>query len=125
VAVRLQHVSSPFPPDRHEDVRRFYGAAVGLREIAVPLTLDQHRFIWFAAGPDSLELHFFVGTPDPAHRRHLCLVVDDLDATRHRLVETGYAPDEADPIPNRPRFFCRDPFGNLVEFTTILGRYDT
>jgi hypothetical protein len=26
-------------------------------------------------------------------------------------------------IPNRPRFFCRDPFGNLIEFTTILGDY--
>ena len=124
VSARLQHVSSPFPPGGHVDVRRFYGAAVGLEEIAVPRTLDAGRFIWFTAGSSGLEHHFFVGTTDPAHRRHLCLEGDDLAAIRRRLAEAGYDPYEAGPIPNRPRFFCRDPFGNLVEFTTLLGAYD-
>jgi len=40
------------------------------------------------------------------------------------LIEAGYAIIEATTIPNRPRFFCRDPFNNLVEFTTILGDYN-
>jgi len=30
---------------------------------------------------------------------------------------------EPTPIPNRPRFLCADPFGNLVELTTIVGHY--
>ncbi len=43
---------------------------------------------------------------------------------RQRLADSGYEPWEPEPINNRPRFFCRDPFGNTVEFTTILGSYE-
>ena len=35
----------------------------------------------------------------------------------------GLEPYDDTPIPNRPRFFCRDPAGNLVEFTHIEGPY--
>jgi hypothetical protein len=28
------------------------------------------------------------------------------------------------PIPGRPRFFVRDPFGNLLEITTLEGDYE-
>jgi hypothetical protein len=50
----------------------------------------------------------------------LCLEVEDVDSARHQLEASGYAPYDATPIPHRPRFFCRDPFGNLVELTTLL-----
>jgi hypothetical protein len=40
------------------------------------------------------------------------------------LARAGYEPRDALPIHNRPRFFCRDPFGNDIEFTTILGSYE-
>jgi len=59
--------------------------------------------------------------PDPEHPRHLCLEVEDLEALRRQLQAAGYRPYDDIPIPNRPRFFCRDPFGNLIEFTTLLG----
>jgi len=118
----LQHVSSPFPDGRQDDVRRFYRELLGLREIAVPRTLVEGRLVWFSGG-QGLELHFFPGVTDGASLRHFCLDVEDLEDTRRRLTEAGREPFDDTPIPNRPRFFCRDPFGNLIEFTSIEGDY--
>ena len=120
---RLQHVSSPFPDGRQGDVRAFYGEILGLREIPVPRTLAARGLVWFAAGGEDLELHFFPGVPDPDHPRHLCLEVEDLADARDHLTAAGYRPHDTVPIPGRPRFLCRDPFGNLIEFTTIVHDY--
>jgi catechol 2,3-dioxygenase-like lactoylglutathione lyase family enzyme len=119
---RLQHVSSPYPEGADASVRRFYGEVLGLREQPVPSTLAGMRLLWFSAG-EGLELHFFPGPPDVLSGRHFCLDIDDLEETRSRLLEAGLEPYDAAPIPNRPRFFCRDPAGNLVEFTRIEGDY--
>ncbi len=122
---RLQHTSMVIPPGTQESVRAFYGGVLGLEEKQPPHTLAHLDLVWFAAGEDEMELHFL---PDPHHpdgtdQRHICLVVEDLEHYRRRLTEARVAIIAADPIPNRPRFFCRDPLGNLVEFTTILGDY--
>jgi hypothetical protein len=114
----LQHVSSPFPDGERESIRSFYGTLLGLREVPVPATLSHMGLAWFSAGP-GLELHFFPGATDPSAARHFCLDVADLAETRKLLVEQGREPYDDIPIPGRPRFFCRDPVGNLVEFTTI------
>ena len=50
--------------------------------------------------------------------------VEDVAAMRERLANAGYEPRDTLPIRNRPRFFCRDPFGNDIEFTTIMGDYE-
>ena len=118
----LQHVSCPYPEGQQDAVRGFYGDTLGLREVPVPRTLDAQRLVWYSAG-DGLELHFFIERTDPATRRHFCLDVDDLDEVRRRLAAAGNEPYDDTPIPNRPRFFCRDPFGNLIEFTSIQGDY--
>ena len=120
--MKLQHVSTPFPAGRQADVRRFYGEVLGLSEVEVPRTLDAGRLVWYSSG-DGMELHFFSGELAPGSARHFCLDVDDLAATRGRLAEAGFEPYHDTPIPNRPRFFCRDPFDNLVEFTSIQGDY--
>ena len=111
----LQHVSSPYPEGRRAEVRHFYGEVLGLTEIPQPHTLTA-ALVWYSAG-DGLELHFFPGALAPGSARHFCLDVDDLDETRQRLAGAGFKPYDDTPIPNRPRFFCRDPFDNLIEFT--------
>jgi hypothetical protein len=118
----LQHVSSPFAAGGEPALRAFYGALLGLTELPTPTALAHLDVVWFAAG-DGLELHFFRGATDPGAARHFCLETDDLDETRRRLHDAGHEPYDDTPIPNRPRFFCRDPFGNLVEFTRIEGPY--
>jgi catechol 2,3-dioxygenase-like lactoylglutathione lyase family enzyme len=120
--LKLQHVSTPFPSGRQPDVRRFYGEVLGLAEVEVPHTLDAGRLVWYSAG-DGLELHFFSGDLAPGSARHFCLDVEDLTEARRRLDEAGYEPYDDTPIPNRPRFFCRDPFDNLIEVTSIQGDY--
>ena len=120
---RLQHVSSPYPAGRQEEVRAFYGRLLSMNEVTPPVTLKDRGLVWFSSGPNSLEIHFFPGVVDPEHPRHFCLEVAHLDIVRRQLEVAGYEPYDATPIPNRPRFFCRDPFGNLLEFTTILGDF--
>jgi catechol 2,3-dioxygenase-like lactoylglutathione lyase family enzyme len=114
----LQHVSSPFPDGELDSIRSFYGTLLGLTEVPVPDTLSHMGLAWFSAGP-GLELHFFPGATDPTADRHFCLDVAGLAETRKRLVADGREPYDDIPIPGRPRFFCRDPVGNLVEFTSI------
>ncbi len=105
-------------------MRKFYGELLGLREQPIPSTLAAMSLVWFSAG-ESLELHFFPGPPDMKSERHFCFDIDDLEETRRDLREAGLAPYDAVPIYNRPRFFCRDPVGNLIEFTRIEGDYRT
>ena len=58
----------------------------------------------------------------PPERAHFCLVVEGgLDDLRARLEAAGIETRDATPLQNRPRFFCHDPFGNLVELSRIDG----
>ena len=122
---RLQHASMLIPPGMQDAVRAFYGQVLGLEEKQPPRSLAHLHLVWFAAGEGELELHFLPGPtgPDETDQRHICLVVEDLEAYRRRLTEAGVAILPAEPIPHRPRFFCRDPFGNRLEFTAIQGDY--
>jgi catechol 2,3-dioxygenase-like lactoylglutathione lyase family enzyme len=119
---RLQHVSSPFVDGDQAALRAFYGDLLGLREIETPSALAHLKLVWFSAG-DGMELHFFGSAASQASQRHFCFDIDDLDETKQRLQKAGHEPYDDTPIPTRPRFFCRDPAGNLVEFTSIEGSY--
>jgi catechol 2,3-dioxygenase-like lactoylglutathione lyase family enzyme len=112
--VRLQHVSLCFPEGAYDEVRAFYGGTLGLEEIPVPPKLDPDRFVWFAGGSGDLEIHLMPGDVQRGEH-HPCLAVDDLDGLRARLEAGGHELREGSEIVGRPRFFCRDPFGNLLE----------
>lgn len=123
MSVRLQHVSIPRPPGSEAATRAFFGDLLGLPEIAAPNSLQAAEVIWFKIG-DEAELHCFREDPlGDTSNRHFCLAVDDLAGTRQKLEAAGYAPYDVETIPGRPRFFCRDPFSNIIEFTTITGDY--
>ena|ERR1019366_6098413 len=123
---RLQHVSCSIPVGAQGAIRAFYGGILGLEEKPSPKALADRNVVWFSAGANEMELHFIPDPiqADPLAQYHFCLEVADLEQYRARLIAAGYTISEATPIINRPRFFCRDPFNNLVEFTTILGSYD-
>jgi catechol 2,3-dioxygenase-like lactoylglutathione lyase family enzyme len=116
--VRLQHVSVAIGPGSEERARAFYGGLLGLEERAVPPHLDPAGLIWFRAGGD-LELHLILAADAQQDLAHFCLVAEDLEGLRARLEASGHETSDATPIVGRPRFFCRDPFGNLVELTRI------
>jgi catechol 2,3-dioxygenase-like lactoylglutathione lyase family enzyme len=115
--MRLQHVSIVIAADGADDARAFYGGLLGLEERDVPPKLDPAELIWFRVGGD-LELHLMLDGERPPQRPHFCLVVDDdLDAVRARLEAAGVETRDVTEIVGRPRFMCRDPFGNRVELT--------
>lgn len=121
---RLQHVTIARPPGADTPMRAFYGGLLGLEEIEPPRALASLNVIWYRLGGDT-ELHIL--PEEPAGQdytgRHFCLAVDDVVALRDRLEEAGITVVGDTPIPGRPRYFVRDPFGNLIELTTIEGDY--
>jgi catechol 2,3-dioxygenase-like lactoylglutathione lyase family enzyme len=119
--LRLQHVSIAIPPGGAAEARSFYGGTLGLEERDVAVGLEPGGFIWFRAGGD-LELHLMLNEDAPPEHAHFCLAVDEeLGALRSRLEAAGARTRDATPLVGRPRFFCSDPFGNLVELTRIEG----
>ena len=117
--MRLQHVSVVIPEEGAAAARSFYGELLGLEERDVLPKLDPARFLWFRAGGDC-ELHLMLGDEPAPERGHFCLVVEDgLDELREQLEASGVATRDSTPLVGRPRFTCRDPFGNLIELTRI------
>ena len=122
----VQHVSVARPrgADAAAAARHFYAEIMSLHEVAPPRSLAQMDLIWFRLGAS--ELHIFPAdgaAPDVG--QHFCLQVDNIDALRAQLAAAGVAIIDDIAIPNRPRLFCHDPFGNRIECTTILGPYDS
>jgi catechol 2,3-dioxygenase-like lactoylglutathione lyase family enzyme len=118
VNARIQHVSIPQPPGRVGEARAFYGDLLGLEEIPVPAALIGLDSLWYRLGDTELHLFEEPVAPDRS-ARHFCIAVDDVESLRRRLEGAGVPVVGATPLPGRPRYFCRDPFGNLVELTTI------
>jgi len=117
--MRLQHVSIPIPRGGEAAARSFYGDLLGLEERPVPPHLAPDGFIWYRAGGSDLELHLFIGSEPPIDARHFCFELPGLEELHARLEAAGAETREATPIVGRPRFFCRDPFGNQIEFARI------
>ena len=116
--MRLQHVTVAIPLDGAETARAFYGDLLGLVEKPVLPKLDPASFIWYAAGGDN-ELHLQLTSEPPPDKPHFCLAVDDLGELRERLEAGGVETDDPTPLEGRPRFMCRDPFGNRIELTHL------
>src|SRR2546423_6649317 len=124
---RLQHAAMNVPPGSQEKVRAFYGGILGLEEKQPPQSLAHLNLVWFAAGEGEMELHFRPDPhpPDGTDRRHLCLVVDDLEDYRRRLTEAGGGGTSAEPNPQRPRFFFPQPFCNPSGVSKVPGDFST
>jgi catechol 2,3-dioxygenase-like lactoylglutathione lyase family enzyme len=107
------------PPDAAVAARAFYGTVLGLEECPVLPMLDPGSFIWYRVG-DGVELHLMLTQEAARERAHFCLDVEDLESLRARLEQSSVETRDGTPIVGRPRFTCRDPFGNLIEFTTTV-----
>ncbi len=120
----IQHVSVPRPygEESRAQAVAFYSGLLGLKLKPEPDSLTYLDVVWFDMG--GAELHCFGEDPiDDPSERHFCLVIDDVAGTKQKLIAAGYKPWTREIIPGRPRFFCRDPFGNMIEFAEIVGDY--
>ncbi len=122
--IRLQHASIPMTTGGNDKARHFYGETLGLTEVTPPAVLGGERFVWFSIGDSGDEIHCYTDDRGPnSPGQHLCIQVEDPAAVRATLEAAGFETADTDAIPNRPRFFTSDPFGNRVEISAILGPY--
>ncbi|MBV9852353.1 MAG: VOC family protein [Armatimonadetes bacterium] len=107
------HIYLLAPGASPDDVRRFYGQALGLTEYPKPSSLAHISVLWFEAGP----IKFHVGYPEEGivGDGHTALAVADVEAAREQMKALGYAVDDAAIPMGYPRFYVRDPWGNQFE----------
>jgi len=122
--MRLHHVQVSMPRGGEEEARRFYGAALGLEEVAKPPSLAGRGGCWFRAFDGAsvvAEVHLGVDVPfvaaKKAHPALLVESVDRLEALGGRLSEAGYDVTWADrtTLEGFVRFHAKDGFGNRLE----------
>lgn len=116
----LHHVNVTVAPQLEEAAKDFYGAVLGLEQVPKPKTSRQSG-AWYQIGAN--QLHLSVETEDhgPLSSRHVCFAVADLKAAETRFREAGVEiiPDPR-PAAGTPRFYVRDPGGNMLEITQSL-----
>ncbi len=110
----LDHVNIAVPRAKEAEVLRFYREVLGLLEIPKPAELRSRGGAWFEAG--NAQLHISLEDIEgPLSRRHVCILVDDLDHARQAMTRHHVAIEEGGTAEGLTRFFVRDPAGNRLE----------
>ena len=115
----IHHVALTVPTDGIEEARRFYSDVLGLREAQRPEEELGRPGIWYRLGETELHIQCRDGTVPERSERHPALVVDDVAALMEHLWANGVEVIDAPTLLGRDRFFCRDPFGNRIEFMSL------
>ncbi len=116
----LDHVSViATNPERS---RNFYGAILGLREMASPKTFS-FPVIWYDLGAQQLHL-LLKNEPDTNSPRHFALKIENALASRSYFLRLGIPIAETTPVPGADRFFIHDPDGNRIELIQWVRPYD-
>lgn len=114
----IDHVQIAAPHGCEEAAREFYGALLGLEEIAKPEALCGRGGCWFLCGAQ--QLHIGVEKDfRPARKAHPAFAVADLGELRRMFLERGFATQDDDNIPGMRRFYAEDPWGNRLEFVGV------
>src|SRR5216684_7300294 len=101
----LHHVNVTVPSELEAATKEFYGSVLGLQQVPKPAASRQSG-AWYQIG--ATQLHLSVGdeTDNASGSRHVCFVVDDLDATEKRFRAAGVEIiSDARPVPGSLRFY--------------------
>jgi catechol 2,3-dioxygenase-like lactoylglutathione lyase family enzyme len=106
-----------------EEARRFYVEILGLKLLPRPEQTDSGRpGLWLGIG--NQEIHISMEKQATEHnrasRRHAAFMVKDLKALHRCLSKEGLEiDDKALQYEGQRRFFCRDQWGNRLEFVEL------
>jgi catechol 2,3-dioxygenase-like lactoylglutathione lyase family enzyme len=118
--VGLHHVQLAAPPGSEDRLRQFYGAVLGLPEVAKPPVLAARGGVWFRSA--HVELHLGVEENfRPARKAHPGLLVDGIDALADRVGSYGVEVHWDDSFPGYRRCYVDDPVGNRIELLEPLA----
>lgn len=112
----LHHVALTVPAERLEDARLFYSGLLGLEEAERPDAELGQPGIWYRIGACELHIQCRDKVKRDRSGRHPALVVDDVAGMKELLSANDIEVHDAPALLGRERFFCRDPFGNRIEF---------
>jgi catechol 2,3-dioxygenase-like lactoylglutathione lyase family enzyme len=116
IVSQLHHVNVTVPRAMEEKAKHFYGSVLGLYQVPKPESSRGRGGAWYQL--NDVQLHLSLEDATDAHisRRHVCILVADLEASRSHLEGAGIEifPDDI-PTPGWPRFYVRDPGGNRIE----------
>lgn len=120
--IAFHHVNVTVAPSAEEATKRFYGTVLGLQQVPKPEISRGRGGAWYQLGAVELHLSREEGVRNQGSKRHVCLLVADLERTEQHLKNAGVEifPDEQ-PVPGSPRFYVRDPGGNLIEIAERVG----
>lgn len=114
--LKVGHVNVTVSPDLEEAAKRFYGEILGLTQIEKPDGPRKYVGAWYQAGNVQLHLSIEENGRNDESERHVCYVVDDVNETEQRLRSAAVTIIADTERPSAtPRFFIRDPGGNLIE----------
>ena len=113
MGITLHHVNVTVAPELEEATKHFYGAVLGLTQVPKPATSRQSG-AWYQIGSNQLHLSVETGGNGALSSGHVCFAISDLAEAEQKFREAGVEiiPEAH---PNSPRFFVRDPGGNLLE----------
>jgi catechol 2,3-dioxygenase-like lactoylglutathione lyase family enzyme len=116
--IRLSHVNVTVPAALETAAKEFYGALLGLRQIAKPLGSRQSMGAWYELDGAQIHLSLEDGVNNESSDRHICYQVEDIESAELKFREAGIEliPDSR-PVAGQSRFFVRDPGGNMIEIT--------
>jgi catechol 2,3-dioxygenase-like lactoylglutathione lyase family enzyme len=115
MVIALHHVNVTVPAELEAATKHFYGEVLGLTQVPKPPTSRQSG-AWYQIGPNQLHLSVENGEQGPLRSSHVCFAISDLASAEQKFRDAGVEIiADPGPNPNSPRFFVRDPGGNLLE----------
>ena len=112
--VGLDHVQLAMPMGQEAIARAFYGALLGLEELAKPSAVAGRGGLWFRCG--DLQLHLGVEEPfAPARKAHPALRIRGYELLLDELSAHGVSVARDQVLSGVERSFVHDPFGNRIE----------
>lgn len=116
----VDHVNIAVPRAKEAEVLAFYREILGLKEIPKPPELRARGGAWFEIG--AVQVHISLEDVEgPLSRRHVCFLVNDLNAARAAFAARGAAIEDGGTAEGLTRFFVRDPAGTRLEIGQRAG----
>lgn len=120
--VRMDHVNVIVPKSLEDAAKHFYGSVLGLKEIPKPIESQGRGGAWYELG--DVQLHLSVRAEAAAaevRKGHVCYALADVEFAERQLRAAGITiiPDDQ-PVAGKPRFYVRDPGGNLIELAQAV-----